>query len=29
MKRNGRKQVCQWALALLAGFFIVNALCFA
>ena len=29
MKRNGRKQVCQWALALLAGFFVVNALCFA
>ena len=28
MKRNGRKQVCQWALALLAGFFVVNALCF-
>lgn len=28
MKKHGRKQAFQWALALLAGFFLVNALCF-
>ena len=29
MKKNWGKQVCQWALALLVGFLIVNGLCFA
>ncbi|MDO5546171.1 MAG: hypothetical protein Q4F81_10200 [Eubacteriales bacterium] len=28
MKKNGRKQALQWVLALLAGSFLVNALCF-
>ena len=28
MRKNGRKQVFQWTSALLAGFFVVNALCF-
>ena len=28
MEKNGRKQALQWALALLGGFLIVNALCF-
>lgn len=28
MKKNGRKQVFQWALALALGFLIANALCF-
>ena len=28
MKKNGRKQTRQWILALLAGFCLVNALCF-
>ena len=28
VKKNGRKQVFQWALALTLGFLIANALCF-